>query len=75
MKSLLKTTANQKVKIVSIIGGKGSRRMLAQLGIGIGSVVKITRNAPFAGPILIDNQGSSVAIGRGVASKIMVVEE
>ncbi len=49
--------------------------MLAQLGIGIGSVVKITRNAPFAGPILIDNQGSSVAIGRGVAGKIMVEEE
>jgi Fe2+ transport system protein FeoA len=33
------------------------------------------RNAPFAGPILIDNQGSSVAIGRGVAGKIMVEEE
>jgi len=75
MKSLLETTANRTVKIVSIVGGKGSRRMLAQLGIGIGSVVKITRNAPFAGPILIDNQGSSVAIGRGVAAKIMVEEE
>ena len=75
MKSLLKTKSNQTVKIVSIVGGKGSRRMLAQLGIGIGSVVKITRNAPFAGPILIDSQGSSVAIGRGVAGKIMVEEE
>jgi ferrous iron transport protein A len=75
MKSLLETKSNQTVKIVSIVGGKGSRRILAQLGIGIGSVVKIMRNAPFAGPILIDNQGSSVAIGRGVAGKIMVEEE
>ena len=75
MKSLLETKSNRTVKIVSITGGKGSRRILAQLGIGIGSVVKIARNAPFAGPILIDNQGSSVAIGRGVAAKILVEEE
>jgi ferrous iron transport protein A len=74
MKSLLDIPANRKVKIVSIVGGKGSRRVLAQLGVGVGSVVKIKRNAPFAGPMLIDNHGSSIAIGRGIATKIMVEE-
>ncbi len=48
--------------------------MLTQLGIGVGSIVTIRRNAPFAGPILIENHGVSVAIGRGVAAKILVEE-
>ncbi|UCF62826.1 MAG: ferrous iron transport protein A [bacterium] len=72
MKSLLDVSTQKSVKIVGISGGKGARRSLAQLGIGIGSVVKIKRNAPFAGPLLIENHGSSIAVGRGVAAKIMV---
>jgi ferrous iron transport protein A len=74
MKSLLEIPAQTTVKIVSIVGGKGSRRTLAQLGVGVGSIVKIKRNAPFAGPLLIENHGSSIAVGRGIAGKIMVEE-
>ncbi len=74
MKSLLEIPAHKKVKIVQISGGKGAHRLLAQLGIGVGSIITTKRNAPFAGPILIENHGSSVAIGRGVAAKIMVEE-
>ncbi len=74
MKSLLEIPARKLVKIVSITGGKSARRNLGQLGIGIGSTVKIKRNAPFAGPLLVENYGTSVAIGRGIAAKIMVEE-
>jgi ferrous iron transport protein A len=74
MKSLIDFSSRTSVKIVSISGGKGARRSLAQLGIGVGSVVTIKRNAPFAGPLLIDNHGTSIAVGRGVAAKIMVEE-
>lgn len=74
MKSLLDISSRASVKIVSISGGKGARRSLAQLGIGVGSVVTIKRNAPFAGPLLIENHGTSIAVGRGVAAKIMVEE-
>ncbi len=74
MKSLLEVPPNKKVKIVSIAGGKGSRQILAQLGIGVGSKVVVRRNAPFAGPLLIENRGTSVAVGRGVAAKILVEE-
>lgn len=74
MKSLVQIASRTSVKIVSISGGKGARRSLAQLGIGVGSVVTIKRNAPFAGPLLIDNHGTSIAVGRGVAAKIMVEE-
>jgi len=72
MKSLLEISSQTSVKIISISGGKGARRSLAQLGIGVGSIITIKRNAPFAGPLLIENHGTSIAIGRGVASKIMV---
>jgi len=74
MKSLLEVPPNKTVKIVSIAGGKGSRQILAQLGIGVGSQVVVRRNAPFAGPLLIENRGTSVAVGRGVAAKILVEE-
>ena len=74
MKTLLEVQKNKSVKIVSIAGGRGSRQILAQLGIGIGSKVVILRNAPFSGPLLIQNHGTSVAVGRGVASKILVEE-
>jgi ferrous iron transport protein A len=74
MKPIIEIPSNKAVKIVSISGGKGARRSLAQLGVGIGSVVKVKRNAPFSGPLLIDNHGTSIAIGRGIATKIMVEE-
>jgi ferrous iron transport protein A len=74
MKSIIEIPSNTAVKIISISGGKGARRSLAQLGVGIGSVVKIKRNAPFSGPLLIENHGTSIAVGRGIASKIMVEE-
>ena len=74
IKSLLEVSSRTSVKIVSITGGKTARRSLAQLGIGVGSVVTIKRNAPFAGPLLLDNHGTSIAVGRGVAAKIMVEE-
>ncbi len=74
MKTLLEVPAKKKVKIVSIVGGKGPRQVLANLGIGVGSQITIRRNAPFAGPLLIENHGTSVAVGRGVAAKILIEE-
>ena len=74
MKPLIEVPSKSKVKIISISGGRGARRVLAQLGIGIGSIVIIRRNAPFSGPLIIENQGASIAVGRGVASKIMIEE-
>ncbi len=73
-KTLLEVPTNKMVKIVNIVGGRGARKQLAQFGIGIGSVIKVKRNAPFAGPLLVENQGMSVALGRGVAAKILVEE-
>ena len=60
------------LKILLIMGGWGVRRSLNQMGIQPGDHVRVLRRAPFGGPVLIDNHGMRVAIGRGMAEKIRV---
>ncbi|MCJ7717653.1 MAG: ferrous iron transport protein A [Anaerolineales bacterium] len=63
---------NVQVKIISFEGGKGLSSKLRQLGLMPGDRITISKRAPFNGPILIEANGRSVAIGRGVARKIEV---
>ena len=63
---------NQKVKVISISGGWGVRQRLGCLGIHPGDIITIKRSAIMQGPILIKIHGNQVALGRGVASRILV---
>ncbi|MDY6867584.1 MAG: FeoA family protein [Chloroflexota bacterium] len=69
---LLDAPKNKKVRIINYRGGKGVGFKLRQLGLGPGREVKILRYAPLGGPVMVDNEGRSVAIGRGIASKVEV---
>ena len=60
------------LKILLIMGGWGVRRSLNRMGIQPGDHVRVLRRAPFGGPVLIDNRGNRVAVGRGMAEKIRV---
>ncbi len=61
----------QKVKIVSIMAGRGLRQHLIDMGLNAGSEIEvIKRGAP--GPFLIAVKESRLAIGQGIARKIMV---
>ena len=60
------------LKILLILGGWGVRRSLNQMGIQPGDRVRVVRRAPFGGPVLIDNRGTRVAVGQGMARKIRV---
>jgi len=61
-------------KIVSIMGGRGLTRRLAELGFNLDTKVKVLRAT--SGPIVVLLRESRIAIGRGVAMKIFVeVEE
>ena len=63
----------RKVRIVSIVGGRGVREHLADMGVDIGSEIEILkRGAP--GPFLIAAKEVRLAIGQGMAQKIMIVE-
>ena len=64
---------DKKVKIVSIVGGRGVREHLFNIGLGVGIEVEVLKQgAP--GPFLIAFKETRLAIGQGVAQKIMVSE-
>lgn len=59
-------------KIVEIRGGRMVNQRLNDLGLTIGSIITVIRRAPFSGPIHLSVRGSNLAIGRGIAAKIIV---
>ncbi|MGB2964338.1 MAG: FeoA family protein [Anaerolineales bacterium] len=63
---------NKLVEIVSFEGGKGISSKLRRLGLMPGDHIRITKRAPFQGPFLVEANGRSIALGRGVAAKIEV---
>ena len=60
------------LRILLITGGWEVRRSLNQMGIQPGDRVRILRRAPFGGPLMIDNQGTHVAVGKQLAEQIRV---
>ena len=63
-----------KAKVINIRGGAGIRQRLSQMGIHPGDTITILRYGALRGPILVEIHGSQVALGRGIASKIIVEE-
>jgi len=59
-------------RVILIEGGHGVRSHLNTLGIHIGDWLTWVERAPFRGPVLVEVNGTRVAIGRGIASKVMV---
>ena len=59
------------VRVVEILTGPGATLRLRELGIREGSVVKVVKNSGI-GPIVIETEEGRFALGRGVASRIMV---
>jgi len=54
------------------IGGLGLVRRLAEMGLTPGVKVEILRKGPLHGPLEIQVRGVSLALGRGVASRVFV---
>lgn len=57
-------------KISKIDGGRGLLLRVNELGFNIGSHLKIIRNLN-RGPVLVELMGCKIAVGRGVATKIL----
>jgi len=60
------------VTVTGVRAGRGLLRRLADMGLISGIQVRVI-NSRMPGPVLIDLRGSRVALGRGVAQKIMVL--
>ncbi len=70
--NLLDVPKGKSVRIVDFLGGKSVFYKLVQLGVSPGRVVKVLRYAPMGGPLMLDVEGRSVALGRRIAGRIQV---
>ena len=70
--TLIQVQTGQTVRIMSFNGGEGLERKLRQLGLVPGDNARVLRHAPLGGPVLVEVDGRSIALGRGVASKVVV---
>ena len=67
---------NGKTAIIKDLeGGFGFKRKISSLGIRVGKQIRIISTQPFRGPLVIKIDSMRVAIGRGMANKIIVEVE
>lgn len=66
--------SGKKVKVVGLPNGRHNAARLINLGIGPGVDLEVMTVHPFRGPIVIRLDGNQVAIGHGLARRIMVEE-
>jgi len=71
-KCLTECEKGEEVSVIRVNAGHNAKTRLANLGVVPGTKITKTKNAPFKGPIEIIVKGSSLVIGRGLASKIIV---
>jgi len=57
---------------VTGVEGESLRKKLTQYGLFEGDCVRVLRAAPLNGPLLVDLNGRTLALGRRVAKKILV---
>ncbi|HUU42169.1 MAG TPA: FeoA family protein [Planctomycetota bacterium] len=61
-----------KVRIVSIDGGRGMQHRLESLGVRPGKILMKVSAAFMGGPVTVLVDGRQVAMGRGIARRVMV---
>jgi len=62
----------EKARIVAIGGGRGLKQKLFLRGLIEGKVIRVVSNY---GPVIVEVNGNIVAIGRGMARKIIVTTD
>ncbi len=71
MMPLSMTSSGETVEVVAVRTGWGLQRRLADLGLTPGVRVRVISSGR-PGPVVLDVRGSRLALGYGVAHKIMV---
>ncbi|MEM4519839.1 MAG: FeoA domain-containing protein [Sulfolobales archaeon] len=69
-KALIDVSKGVKVKIVDIVAGQGLRNRLMQMGLTPGTILDVIENSK--GPVIVSVKGVTLALGRGMANKILV---
>ena len=69
--ALAMATEDQPLRIVSLRAGRNMDRRLADLGLNIGSIISVVQRQ--GGGLIVARDASRVAVGAGMAMKILVV--
>ena len=72
MMALDTVEVRNQVRVMAIAGGHRVRAHLNTLGIHVGDWLTVVERAPFRGPVLVEINGTRLALGRGIASKVQV---
>ncbi|MDY6966476.1 MAG: FeoA family protein [Halobacteriota archaeon] len=70
--SLDEMNIGQSGMITQITGGHGQRRHMRSMGLREGKNIKIITKQPVGGPIIVEMDGNQIAIGRGMAMRVLV---
>ncbi|KKM86109.1 hypothetical protein LCGC14_1282340 [marine sediment metagenome] len=71
-KCLTECEKGEEVIVLNVDADFRQKRRLANLGLFPGAKIMKKKDAPFRGPLEVMVKGSSLVIGRGLASKITV---
>ena len=69
---LVSVSAGEPVRVVDILGGHGLASRLEALGIRPGTKITKRSEMLMRGPVTVEAHGAQIAIGYGMASKILV---
>ncbi|MCD6402988.1 MAG: ferrous iron transport protein A [Candidatus Aenigmarchaeota archaeon] len=69
---LLRAPLGRDVIVIDVVGGICLKQRLFALGIVPGKKIKKVVQHPMGGPIIVEINGSRFALGRGMASKVIV---
>ncbi|HID10852.1 MAG TPA: ferrous iron transport protein A [Candidatus Latescibacteria bacterium] len=72
IKSLAQLQSNEGGVVVELQGGFGAIRKLEAMGIRPGKRVVKVSSQPMRGPVIVSVDGYQIALGFGVASKVIV---
>jgi ferrous iron transport protein A len=72
MHKLSEIKNGEQVRITNFEGGQGVLVRLKRFGIYPGDTIRVLRRAPFGGPVLLEVRGMEIALGHGIASRILV---
>ena len=69
--TLIDIPAGEQVRM-GTVEGRHLFAKLTQIGLHPGDCLRVLRVAPMGGPVLVEVNGREIALGRGVAEKIIV---
>lgn len=71
-KNLLQIEIGATVRILGFEGSKAVSAKLRQYGLFIGDKAQVVRQAPFAGPVLLEVGGREIALSQDIAARVIV---